>query len=319
MFSNLLSGLGIDAAINMLNLKRLLGNSNQAGGAQGNDNIEANSLGGGDERMYLALEALFGQFDSSDLQVALTSEEIQLFGFFLAALTQAEAAVVMSGISKRESDIRIKDPKILQKRRRTKQGGEEITNETAFTEYSIKTNARGRSIIRGIARHINTEARNNPEKAIAVINDLVGLLRQSKLTRNAEDSTKQALAEGNALGRRVETSVHEALAGIIGGRAVLSLPDVRAAREAIERCTDPKQQVVLSEVYQAILLATVRELKVKENQEQNRRREERLDAMTQGSAKAFRFILDKVTRKDFWIFVGIPLFILGGLIYIGMA
>lgn len=175
-----------------------------SGGSQGPDkSIEANRAGGRDEEMYLFLDALFGQLQTADLSNEITGEERRLFGKFLRALTPAEANLVIGGVAKRESDIHIKEPVVLKMRRRNKQGEEQEVDERSFKDFAVKTNARGRSIVRGIAHHITEQvvaSNASTKRAIIKAEDeavasLVTLLRHAQLVRNAEDIGQDLLSK----------------------------------------------------------------------------------------------------------------------------
>ncbi|MBP5993664.1 MAG: hypothetical protein KA731_02025 [Candidatus Moranbacteria bacterium] len=198
------------------------------GGSQGPDkSIEANRAGGRDEEMYLFLDALFGQLQTADLSNEITSEERRLFGKFLQALTPAEANLVIGGVAKRESDIHIKEPVVLKMRRRNKQGEEQEVDERSFKDFSVKTNARGRSIVRGIAHHITEQvAATHASTSEAIleaenqaVTSLVALLRHAQLVRNAEDIGSELLRKGSEQFTDADIFFSECMAAWLLGKA----------------------------------------------------------------------------------------------------
>lgn len=217
-----------------------------AGGSQGPDkSIEANRAGGRDEEMYLFLDAIFGQLQTADLSNEITSEERRLFGKFLKALTPAEANLVIGGVAKRESDIHIKEPVVLRMRKRNKQGGEDEVDERSFKDFTVKTNARGRSIVRGVAHHIAEQvvaSNASTKKAVIKAEDeaitgLVTLLRHAQLVRNAEDMGKEVLGKASEQITDTDISLSELIAKCLLEKADVTrieqeLAPKRAAYEA---------------------------------------------------------------------------------------
>lgn len=207
------------------------------GGSQGPDkSIEANRAGNRDEEMYLFLDALFGQLQTTDLSNEITGEERCLFGKFLAALTPAEANLVIGGVAKRESDIHIKEPVVLKMRRRNKQGDEYVADEKSFKDFTVKTNARGRSIVRGIAHHITeqvTAASATTPEAIAdaedaAITSLVSMLRHARLVRNAEDIGKGIFTITSEQIMDIEIGLSEVIM-----KGLLNTPDQERIKHAL--------------------------------------------------------------------------------------
>lgn len=245
-----------------------------SGGSQGPDkSIEANRAGNRDEEMYLFLDALFGQLQTADLSNEITSEERRLFGKFLRALTPAEANLVIGGVAKRESDIHIKEPVVLKMRRRNKQGEEQEVDEKSFKDFTVKTNARGRSIVRGIAHHIAeqvADAHASTSEAILeaeaqAITSLVALLRHAQLVRNPEDLIKAGAADASEIAQQGEHILHHVLARVIAGKEdyqeIKQDPEVVAKAAAIKDCKDQPGRIRLREEYQRLLIDKVAEMK----------------------------------------------------------
>ena len=242
------------------------------GGSQGPDkSIEANRAGGRDEEMYLFLDALFGQLQTADLSNEITSEERRLFGKFLQALTPAEANLVIGGVAKRESDIHIKEPVVLKMRRRNKQGEEQEVDEKSFKDFSVKTNARGRSIVRGIAHHITEQvAAANPttQRAIvkaenAAVTNLITLLRHAQLVRNAEDIGSELLRKGSEQYTDADIFFSECIAAWLLGKAPYEQIqlDLTLQRTAYETAEGSDKKRLGKEYSEALRLATESRLK----------------------------------------------------------
>ncbi len=250
-----------------------------SGGSQGPDkSIEANRAGNRDEEMYLFLDALFGQLQTTDLSNEITSEERRLFGKFLQALTPAEANLVIGGVAKRESDIHIKEPVVLKMRRRNKQGEEQEVDEKSFKDFSVKTNARGRSIVRGVAHHITeqvtaTHALTSEaviEAENQAITSLVTLLRHAQLVRNPEDLLKAGAADADEKLQQGEHMLHHIIARIVAGKddyqGIMQDTEVAAKTTAIENCKNQPGRIKLREEYQRLLIDKVVEMKRKRNE-----------------------------------------------------
>lgn len=272
-------------ALNLANIAgKALGMSGKkeesgAGGSQGPDkSIEANRAGNRDEEMYLFLDALFGQLQATDLTAEITSEERRLFGKFLQALTPAEANLVIGGVAKRESDIHIKEPVVLKVRRRNKQGEEHEVDERSFKDFTVKTNARGRSIVRGIAHHIAEQVATahastseaTLEAEAQAITSLVALLRHAQLVRNTEDLIKAGAADADEKLQQGEHLLHHIIAWLITGKTgydcLMQDPEVIAKASAIENCKDQPGRIKLREEYQRLLIDKVTEMKRKQNE-----------------------------------------------------
>lgn len=313
------------------------------GGSQGPDkSIEANRAGNRDEEMYLFLDALFGQLQTADLSNEITSGERRLFGKFLQALTPAEASLVIGGVAKRESDIHIKEPVVLKMRRRNKQGEEQEVDERSFKDFSVKTNARGRSIVRGIAHHIAEQvaAANamTPEAIIEAENQavtsLVALLRHAQLVRNPEDLFKAGAADADEKLQQGEHLLHHIIARIIAGKdeyqGLMQDPEVVAKTATIENCKDQPGRIKLREEYQRLLIDKVMEMKKERNEAAAmhipaatiydltiaRPSSSRLKRGIRNSAEIFNAIRQKMTLGGF-ILWGTPTIILAFLIFIG--
>ena len=313
------------------------------GGSQGPDkSIEANRAGNRDEEMYLFLDALFGQLQTADLSNEITSEERRLFGKFLQALTPAEANLVIGGVAKRESDIHIKEPVVLKMRRRNKQGEEQEVDERSFKDFTVKTNARGRSIVRGVAHHITEQiAAANATTSEAIleaenqaVTSLVALLRHAQLVRNPEDLLKAGAADANEIAQQGEHLLHSILAQVIAGKKeylkIKQDPEVIAKAAAIKNCNDQPGRIKLREEYQRLLIDKVLEMKRKRNEAAAMhipaatiydlaisRKSSSWFARSLGScAKAFRSIRQKITFGGL-ILWGTPIIIMAFLAFIG--
>ncbi len=313
------------------------------GGSQGPDkSIEANRAGGRDEEMYLFLDALFGQLQTADLSNEITSEERRLFGKFLQALTPAEANLIVGGVAKRESDIHIKEPVMLKMRRRNKQGEEQEVDERSFKDFSVKTNARGRSIVRGVAHHIAEQvvASNATTEAAIVeaeneaITSLVTLLRHAQLVRNPEDMLITGLLSADEAMQRVENILHHICARMFTDKdeyqKIKRDPEVAAKATAIRDCQEQSQRVKLREEYQRLLIDKVLRSKEKRIEEKalhvptstiydltiSRRSSSWLARSIGGFARILRAIRKKVTVGNL-ICWGTPIITIAFLILIG--
>lgn len=312
------------------------------GGSQGPDkSIEANRAGGRDEEIYLFLDALFGQLQTADLSNEITGEERRLFGKFLQALTPAEANLIVGGVAKRESDIHIKEPVVLKMRRRNKQGEEQEVDERSFKDFSVKTNARGRSIVRGVAHHIAEQvaASNATTEAAIVeaeneaITNLVTLLRHAQLVRNPEDMLKKSLVDADEKVQLAENILHRICARIFAGkdeyRKIMEDPEVAAKAAAVKDCQEQSQRVKLREEYQRLLIDKVLRSKEKRIEEKalhvptstiydltiSRRSSSWLARSIGGFARIIHAIRKKITLGGF-ILWGMPTIIIAFFILI---
>ncbi|MDP3956898.1 MAG: hypothetical protein Q8Q10_00140 [bacterium] len=266
------------------------------------DIIEASGLGTQEERIYLVLEAMFGHPPrAGELEKDTSYEEWIAFEKFLKVLTPAEAKIILTGIGKRESDVEVHEPVVLHMRRRSK-GGEEYTEDKeGDKKYTVKTNSRGRSIIRGMARRIlGDDGKNTEATQKERVNEIRDFIRHGQLATNLEDTTKEAGEAVKEKGQESETLIHFGLGWWFTNwktiREAVRDPNLVKLGEEMEKTKDRAEREKLREEWQALFHQKVLEIW----------RQKKALAPTVPQKTSVR---SKIT-KNHVIFIGVPLIII---------